>query len=354
MTDWDASVMEIRASPEAQTWQDREIRFDVSSTAMELRKGEVLIDSINSVEDTKGNNGERGALEITNLRLLWASHKSARTNLSIGYSCVQTLKIRTATSKLRGNTQALYVMTKYANSRFEFIFTSLVKASPRLFTTIQAVFRSYETTKLYRELKLRGAIIKEKELALLPHEQVYTRLGGVWNLSSDQGNLGTLFVTNVRVVWHANLAENFNVSIPYMQINSARIRSSKFGPALVIETSVASGGYILGFRVDPETRLQELFKEIQSLHAVFSTNPIYGVDYEVEDRPASLEAVKQPRKVDDVEIEEDYSSSMDAFAAYYAAVNKNQDRPPTYSKELGLAIESLPDGFTIQDLWYVN
>lgn len=144
---------EIRAAPEAVTWQDREIRFDISAAAMQLRKGETLVDSINSVEDTKGNNGDRGSLEITNLRLLWASHKSIRTNLSIGYSCIQSLKIRTATSKLRGSTQALYVMTKYANSRFEFIFTSLVKASPRLFTTIQAVFRSYETTKLYRELK---------------------------------------------------------------------------------------------------------------------------------------------------------------------------------------------------------
>jgi len=77
------------------------------------------------------------------------------------------------------------------------------------------------------------------------------------------------------------------------------------------------------------------------------------VDYEVEEKPASLEALKQPRKLDDVEIEEDQSSSIDAFAAYYAAVNKNQDRAPVYSKELGLAIESLPEGFTLQDLWQV-
>lgn len=41
--------------------------------------------SINSVEDTKGNNGERGSLAVTNLRLLWQSHRNARTNLSIGY-----------------------------------------------------------------------------------------------------------------------------------------------------------------------------------------------------------------------------------------------------------------------------
>ena len=35
-----------------------------------------------------------------------------------------------------------------------------------------------------------------------------------------QGNLGTFYITNVRVVWHANLNEQFNVSIPYLQIVS--------------------------------------------------------------------------------------------------------------------------------------
>lgn len=41
-------------------WQDREVRFDSPPAEMQCRKGEVVVDSINSVEDTKGNNGERG------------------------------------------------------------------------------------------------------------------------------------------------------------------------------------------------------------------------------------------------------------------------------------------------------
>ncbi len=36
---------------------------------------------------------------------------------------------------------------------------------------------------------------------------------------------------------------------------SVRVRDSKFGPALVIETTGRSGGYILGFRIDPEEAL---------------------------------------------------------------------------------------------------
>lgn len=52
-------------------WQHREIRFDVAFSQLSLRKGENLIDSIPNVEDTKGNNGDRGNLLITNLRLIW-------------------------------------------------------------------------------------------------------------------------------------------------------------------------------------------------------------------------------------------------------------------------------------------
>ena len=122
-------------------WQDREIRFDTPTAHLQNRKGEAVIDSINSVEDTKGNNGERGSLVVTNLRIMWISHKNSRTNLSIGFNTVVSINIRKAKSKLRGATQALYIMTKFGGSRFEFIFTSLVQHSPRLFTTVQAVLR---------------------------------------------------------------------------------------------------------------------------------------------------------------------------------------------------------------------
>ena len=34
----------------------------------------------------------------------------------------------------------------------------------------------------------------------------------------NQGNLGTFYITNVRLVWHANMNDTFNVSIPYLQM----------------------------------------------------------------------------------------------------------------------------------------
>ncbi len=41
--------------------------------------------------------------------------------------------------------------------------------------------------------------------------------------------------------------------------------SAKFGVALVIETSQQSGGYVLGFKIEPRETLDYVNKEISSL-----------------------------------------------------------------------------------------
>ena len=100
------------------------------------------------------------------------------------------------------------------------------------------LLRAFNSSKMYRELKLRGAILENKNLKLLPVEEIVSTVNGVWNLSrwtevnlaicsdiifvcfSDQGNLGTMIITNVRVVWYANMNDLFNISIPYIQIAS--------------------------------------------------------------------------------------------------------------------------------------
>ncbi|XP_021563426.1 Bardet-Biedl syndrome 5 protein isoform X4 [Carlito syrichta] len=279
-------------------WEDRDVRFDVSSQQMKTRPGEVLIDCLDSIEDTKGNNGDRGRLLVTNLRIIWHSLALPRVNLSIGYNCILNITTRTANSKLRGQTEALYILTKCNSTRFEFIFTNLVPGSPRLFTSVIAVHRAYETSKMYRDFKLRSALIQNKQLRLLPQEHVYDKINGVWNLSSDQ-----------------------------------------------------SGGYVLGFKIDPVEKLQESVKEINSIHKVYSASPIFGVDYEMEEKPQPLEALTVEQTQDDVEIDSD--DHTDAFVAYFADGNKQQDREPVFSEELGLAIEKLKDGFTLQGLWEV-
>ena len=349
------------ASFENFIWQDREVRFDVKTGLLSPRKGEKQIDSINSVEDTKGNNGERGSLLVTNLRVIWVSHANSSINLSIGLNCVLSVNIRKAKSKLRGQTQALCILARY-NSKFEFIFTSLVKNSPRLFTTIQAVMRAYETSKLYRDLKLRGSILSGGELMLLPQETIYSKITGVWNLSSDQGNLGIFFFTNVRVVWFAEMANNFNLSLPYLQIKTIRMRDSKFGKALVLETFTRGGGYILGFRMDPLSKLEEVHREVVQLHTLFSATPVFGVDFVLESEAPSLQQLTQPRIEEDAEIVDEQQDAH-AVAAYYAdesaadAADGGDDRGQSnddkvvYCPRLGLAVQAMPEGLTTHSLW---
>lgn len=336
-------------------WQDREIRFDSHPALLECRKGEVIIDSMNSVEDTKGNNGERGSLVVTNLRLLWISHRSNFVNLSIGYNAFLSVATKQAHSKLRGSTLALCILAK-GKSRFEFVFTSLVKNSPRLFSTVQAVSRAYDTSKLYRDIKLRGSVIKDSQLIMLPDEHVFTHVTGVWNLSSDQGNLGALFITNVRVVWHASLAQNFNVSIPYMQMRNVRVRNSKFGLALVVEAYARSGGYILGFRIDSDTELRQLYEEIDRLRDVFTEKPIFGVNFETEDVPVPAPVVQTREVEEDAEI---IGADDDALAAQHYFASEGADGHGDFAGEigfdpqLGLAVEPPQPGLTLEQLWRV-
>lgn len=373
-------------------WQLHEIRWDRPFRELRPRGGEVEIDSINSVEDTKGNNGEKGGMSVTNLRIIWFCHRDPRVNLSIGLARVLSTYVKTAKSRLKGTTQSLYIRCKQevpgsgkpatnaapgstavavAQKKFkmyEFVFTSLVRNSPRLFTTINSVLRSFETSTLFRELKLRGAIIKQKQLLMLPGEEVYNKVNGVWNVSGEQGNVGTLFVTNVRVVWYAQLADNFNVSLPYMQIRSIRLRDSDtFGKALVLYTTTRSGGYTLGFRVDPPDRLHDVYKEVTTVHGVYAKSPVFGVDYRLEARPheSALASVPVARVEDDVSIVEHQHARVDALGAYLAetadgrrrrdgAENGNDDFRPVYDADLGLAIERLPPGVTASALWGID
>ena len=240
---------------------------------------------------------------------------------------------------------------------------------------------------------MRGSIIQNNALALLPLEKLYNRIPDVWNLSSEQGNLGTLYLTNVRIVWHANLAQNFNVSVPYLQIVRGMIRESKFGRAMVLETQAKCGGYILGFRIFPDNKLQEVFKEVNALHSVFAVNPIFGVEFDAEkpegnksvgpdgggDENEHENVVKSFLEEGDNVIEEDEDDMDggmgDSFAAYYAeggSKNKkskkvlenggnndisedsddfDDDAEIEYNTDIGLACEVLREGFTLEGLW---
>lgn len=153
-----------------------------------------------------------------------------------------------------------------------------------------------------------------------------------------------------------------------------RLRDSKFGRALVIETAERAGGYLLGFRLDPPAALEACFKEITALHAAATTAPLFGIEFTPDSSAAGAaaaaagsggakggagtgsegDATKSAlRTTDDVEIVGDDSAS-DAFAAYFADSGRDgADKTVVFSAELGLAIEAPPDGLSLEKLWAV-
>ncbi|XP_077556157.1 Bardet-Biedl syndrome 5 protein isoform X3 [Haemaphysalis longicornis] len=278
-------------------------------------------------------------------------------NRSTGSRMSRTPKEIVETKKLCGIAEALYIMTKSNSSRYEFIFTNLsqIMEQPRLIASVLNTFKAYSATKLYRDLHLRTALLHKQQLRLLPEEQLCSQVHGVWNLSSDQGNLGTFHITNVRIVWHANMNDSFNISLPYLQVAVIRTRESKFGTALVIETTDRSGGYVLGFKLDPLDRLQLVYKELSSLLKVHKAKPIMGVRVFLE-KQAKEEMVPQdtgPELLDEPEVNTADGTHYDAFAAYLADEAHDRDREVVLSPELNLAVEKLPEGFTLASLWEV-
>lgn len=140
-----------------------------------------------------------------------------------GFNCISTITSRQMHTKLRGKNDALYMMTKVNGTRYEFIFIRMEPVpgvSHEIVELISSLCKAYSNTRLYRDLRLRSSILTltDKQLKVLPSEQIYNVVTGVWNLSSDQGNLGTMYLTNVRVVWHANMNELFNISLPFIQV----------------------------------------------------------------------------------------------------------------------------------------
>jgi len=186
---------------------------------------------------------------------------------------------------------------------------------------------------------------------------VFNKYTGVWNLSSEQGNLGSFYITNVRIVWFANLAEGFNVSLPWTQIKNIKIKESKFGTALVLETSEFSGNYVLGFKLES---LDEVYTEITALYKVYTVNPIFGVECALEEVNHDIEKVTVPRVEDEIMMVESSEMAPNAASSQYYitagaddANKKDKKKTIVFSDEIGLAVEKPPEGLTLEKLWKI-
>ncbi|TGZ60287.1 hypothetical protein CRM22_008620 [Opisthorchis felineus] len=337
-------------------WQDNIIRFDIGGRDLTLRTGETLIEKLYPVEDTKGNSGGKGTLRITNLRLIWVAENTQKINLSIGYGCVMNINKKSTQSVnmqpkhqiSRGSSESLHIIARSFGTRYEFIFTPLTKRNVQLLAILLSVYKAYDSSRLYRELRLRACLLENMKLILLPGERMYDELDGVWSLTSDQGNLGRLYITNIRAVWTSSVSANLNISLPYLHVNSIKIQNSKFGKALAVETSKQCGGYLLGFRTDPVDKLTDIQKQLISLRQLYNKNPLFGEELSHEEHEDPVNNLQ-----DEIDLQEAPVDRDDVLSLYLAEDPKVTRDRPIYSEELGLAIEPLPEGYTLEGLWTI-
>jgi Bardet-Biedl syndrome 5 protein len=115
-------------------------------------------------------------------------------------------------------------------------------------------------------------------------------------------------------------------------------------------------GFIAGFRIDPPDRLTAVSQEVQTLHKLFSTNPIFGVDFTEEEVAPALNQLLQPRAEEDTQIVEE-AEDVHAIAAYYAEGSQGEDDSKheqiRFDPSVGLAVEGMQEGMSLDTLWRV-
>lgn len=325
-------------------WQDREVRFDSPKDDLNLIKGEVTVDTLTNIEDIKGGNGDIGPMIFTNLRILWYCQTNIKINLSIGYDCILSSDIKTAESKLGGQMKALYLKSKFNGNRFEFVFNALGDFSPKMFTSFHQIYKAYDSTRLYRDLKMKGFLTQDKNIIVLQNETILQKVNNVHIVNNDQTVNGIFLSTNIRFVWYSSVIDNFNVSLPFIHIKSIKTKDSKAGKLLLVETNKFIGGNNFAFKFPDQ--LDTYCSDLNSIWKKSIDMPMFGVDLalqsliseDIAKNKENLEKFKTALESDDVEIIE--TNYFNEHSTMWTYMTNNQDKKNNltdieYCPELG-------------------
>lgn len=258
------------------TWKDKKLCFDLRPSDLALDCGEQLIGCFYPIEDVKGNQDELGLLKVTNLRLIWICCKKKRVNLSIGWRTVTLAYEQCLKDALCGSSSSLFVLSKYESTKYEFVFSKKVSQadiwagvgsggnpenwasiaqlkkfsqdkamlishlSPMYlddpFEVVFRVWQAYKQTHLFRHCRSnltqlistpipasestapRTNNFSLSDVNKLPSEEIIETFPKVVQIESKSVKyVGTLLLTNVRIIWIDDSLPLRNLSIPYIR-----------------------------------------------------------------------------------------------------------------------------------------
>ena len=173
---------------------------------------------------------------------------------------------------------------------------------------------------------------------------------------------GTLILTTIRLVWFSTSDENFNLSLPLIQIVSVKKKTT----SLILETSKYSGSYILGFKMEA---LDTISQEVTQIRRLALQKPVLmeeeGRREEEEMREGRKEGggkeesgrrreeeEERGRREEGLEVVESEWNEVRKLGNYLLE-GKEGRREVTFCEDLGLAMEKIAENVTAGNLWKI-
>ena len=351
-------------------WQDHQVLFNCSKSEFIFGNGEETYKTMSNIEDLKGN--EIGTFIFTNLRLIWYNNKNPKINQSIGYDCIEHLERKTSDSMMTGQSNILSINCKVDKNRYELEYRHLSDTKNDPYINLTNILKLYEEGRIYREMKQNTEDIFDKEnkkLILLKSEKLmetYKSISINVNYENDAinnkiGNTGSLYLTNLRIIWINDKKDNYNISLPYVQISSIiGENNSSFGISIKIKLSRLYNNFIILFYSNNGNMDEKFCEEFKKKVEIFSKVPILGISLLKKGEGVQDKLKEKIGKIAEIVYgqEEISDSNEDEQAGIVYLINEGRNKQNSineieFSQELGIACQKLPENVTINDLWKI-
>ena len=348
-------------------WQDHLVIFDCSKSEFVFRSGEETYKTMSNIEDLKGSN-EIGTFIFTNLRLIWYNNKNPKINQSIGYDCIENLEKKAAESLIAGQSNILTIYCKSEKNRYELNYRNSTESNHDPYTNLSNILKLYEQGRMYREMKQNYENIYDsdnKNIHILKDEKIIEKFRNIsLEIKDDEkNNCGTLYKTNIRLIWINDKNISFNLSMPWIQISSIKGEMhEKFGLSLKLKLSKNYNYTSYLFYSNEGIINKEFCETMNKTMMKILENPILSISLRKGDEK---DAPKDKFKGKITEIanmvygqEEIAEKNEDDQAGIIYLINEGRNKQNNinnieFSNELGIACEKLPDKVSISDLWKI-
>jgi Bardet-Biedl syndrome 5 protein len=306
----------------------RALFFDASQAQLALARGEVVLRRAKQVEDVKGNPEELGTLTLTNLRLTWMHRRERMVNFMIGLGAVTAMDPGSDGGP-EAHRRLLTVKAKRGGSRYVFILRTALRDNAELFADCKQVYRDFQASKLYHSVAI-NEFLGEGKLVPLQEEVLVSRYECVAFLSGR--TQGTLHLTSFRAVFLARQSE-LTISASWATVTGVHRSGS------LLSLSIEGVEYLFEPSGDP-------LEEMQKLREAFLARPVLGI-FRLGEQAGLAD-------FDPAELAEQsvlLNSNVQKMAAY--RTEHFETKKVVFNWELGLAMEELPAGIVLADLWEV-